>query len=176
MKSKVLAITLLATTTIIGYTGTTFASDCGMGETKYTAEGSIITENVSSNLQIGSISLTLLNEDSDKKVFDSGSLVGNVTGAEGPGVILLSHVARFSQGNSFVTNDDRAVVVGFRDFLPDGITPCSFFIHENISEISRGTRFFRNVTDVEVFADGYIDNCPGNNGNYFEISGDLCVE
>ena len=101
MKSKVVAITLLASTTMIGYSSTSFAETC------YEAGGSVTTENVTSNLQIGNISLTL--SDEGNVVFDeTGSLVGNITGTDGYGRTLLSHKARFSQGDSFVTNDDTA--------------------------------------------------------------------
>jgi len=170
MKSKVVAITLLASTTMIGYSSTSFAETC------YEAGGSVTTENVTSNLQIGNISLTL--SDEGNVVFDeTGSLVGNITGTDGFGRTLLSHKARFPQGDSFVTNDDTAELVFpyVRDTLADG-TPCSFWIHETISNIAKGTRFFKNVTSAEVFADGYISNCPDDNKNYFDLSGELCVE
>ena len=55
--------------------------------------------------------------------------------------------------------------------------PCSFYIHETISNIAHGTNFFKNVTsDTKMFADGYISNCPSQNENKFELSGELCVE
>ena len=170
MKSKVAAITLLASTTMIGYSSTSFAETC------YKAGGSVTTENVTSTLQIGNISLTL--SDEGNVVFDeTGSLVGNITGADSFGATLLSHKARFPQGDSFVTNGDKAELVFpyVRDTLEDG-TPCSFWIHETISNLAKGTRFFKDVTSSEIFADGYISNCPNENENYFVLSGQLCVE
>ena len=173
MKSKVVAITLLASTTMIGYSSTSFAETC------YEAGGSVTTENVTSTLQIGNIILTL--SDEGNEVFgETGSLVGNITGADGYGSTLLSHKARFPKGDSFVTNDDTAVP-DFQYGNPvravDGNgTPCSFYIRETISDIAKGTRLFKNVTFVEVFAVGYISNCPGDNENHFELSGELCVE
>jgi hypothetical protein len=170
MKSKVAAITLLVSTIMIGYSTTPFAQTC------YDASGSVTTENITSALQIGNISLTL--GDPDNPVFsETGSLVGNITGAEGLLTTLLSHKARFPQGDSFVTSGDKAKLAPpyVRDSLEDG-TPCSFWIHETISNIAKGTRFFKNVTSGEIFADGYISNCPNENENHFELSGQLCVE
>ena len=174
MKSKVVAITLLASTTMIGYSTTSFAETC------YEASGSVTTKNVTSTLQIGNISLTL-SDDEGNVVFDeTGSLVGNITGADDMFTTLLSHKARFPQGDSFVTNDDTAVL-DFQYGNPgravdgEGVT-CSYWIRETISDIAKGTRFFKDVTSVEVFAVGYISNCPDENENSCMLSGELCVE
>ena len=155
----------------------------------YMVSGSVTTENVTSTLQIGNISLML---GTDDEVFsETGSLVGNITGADGFGTTLLSHVARFSKGNSFNTSNDEAVLAfpesnGFSPvrlydeegslLLDEEGNPCSFYIHETISNIERGTGFFRDVTSAEIFADGYISSCPSENENYFDLSGELCVE
>jgi len=171
MKSKVVAIILFASTTMIGFSNTSFAETC------YDVGGTVTTENVTSTLQIGNIDLTL-SDDSGSTVFsETGSLVGNITGADSFGATLLSHKARFPQGDSFVTNGDKAELVFpyVRDTLEDG-TPCSFWIHETISNLAKGTRFFKDVTSSEIFADGYISNCPNENENYFVLSGQLCVE
>ena len=166
MKSKVLAITLLASTLIIGHSNTSFAENC------LTATGSVITQNVTSTQQIGQITINLLNS-SDNVVFSqTGSLVGNITGG-GFGVVSLSHVATFSNAHSFVTQDDQARITGVRDSLADG-TACSYYIHENISKIITGTGIFGNVKSVNIYADGYISNCPGENKNEFTLSGELC--
>ena len=175
MKSKGAVIALLASLTAIGHSGSAFAEVC------YEAGGTVTTENITSTLQMGSINLTL--SEYGSTIFDEqGSLVGNITGAEGPGTVILSHKARFPQGDSFVTNGDKAIVVGLRtdeDGYPlvdeDGI-PCSFLILETISEIAKGTRLFKNVTGVNIIANGYISNCPTENQNYFELSGELCVD
>jgi len=173
MKSTVIAITLtlFSSTALIGYSSTSFAEAC------YSAGGTVTTENVTPTLQMGDISLTLTNTDDGTVFSETGSLVGNITGTDGIGSTLLSHKARFPQGDSFLTKDDKADLVYpyVRSTLEDG-TPCSFWIHETISNIAKGTRFFKNVTSVEVFADGYISNCPGENENYFELSGELCLE
>lgn len=177
MKSKILAITLLASTII---SGSLAAQTC------YNASGSVTTENVTSTLQIGSISLTLSDQSNDMVVFNEiGTLVGNITGNDGFGTTLLSHVAKFPQGNRFVTNGDVAglafpepyysPVRNTVDGTPEG-TPCSFWIREKISNIVQGTRFFNNVSSVDIYADGYISSCPDDNENYFEISGSLCVD
>ena len=174
MKLKVAAITLLASTTMIGYSTASFAETC------YDATGSVTTENITSTLQIGNISLTL--SDSGSPVFsETGSLVGNITGADGYVTTFLSHKARFPQGDSFVTNDDTAVLdfqyYGNPVRAVDGNgVACSFWIRETISDIAKGTKFFKNVTSVNVIAEGYISSCPNENENQFSISGELCVE
>ena len=187
MKSKVVAITLLASSAITGYSNTLFAGaeDCvNAGSTPYTAGGTVTTENVSPTLQMGNIHLTL--SEPNGTAFDkTGSLVGNITGAESTYVTLLSHTASFSQGkgNVFVTSGDQAQVMGVRLFDDSGNLlldtdgdPCSFLIRESITKIVQGTGFFNNVTEVEIVADGYVSNCPSENKNYFDISGHLCVE
>jgi hypothetical protein len=166
MKSKVLAIILLVSTTIIGHSNTSFAEAC------FTATGTVTTQNVSPIQQIGNITLNLLNSTNNPVFSNTGSLIGNITGG-GFGVVTLSHVATFSSAQSFVTQDDQARITGVRDFLADG-TACSYYIHENISKIITGTGFFGGVKSVNIYADGYISNCPGENRNEFTLSGELC--
>jgi len=52
---------------------------------------------------------------------------------------------------------------------------CSYWVTETITDIERGTNFFKNVTSVKVTAEGYIGNRPGENLNSFDLSGELCV-
>ena len=173
MKSKVFAVTLLASTTMIGYSNIVLAETC------YEAGGYVSTENITSTLQIGNINLEL-NDESGAVLSETGSLVGNITGSDGYFTTFLSHKARFSQGDSFVTNDDTAVP----DFqygnpvrnVDSNGNACSFWITETISDITKGTRLFKNVTSVNITAEGYISSCPGENENYFSLSGSLCVE
>jgi len=141
------------------------------------AGGTVTTNNVSPTQQIGKIALTLRDTSKNKEVYsNTGSLVGTITGSDGFGATLLSHVANFAQ-DGFVTNNDKAVLVApyVRDVLADG-TPCSYFIHENISQIAQGTKFFGKVSSVNISADGYVSNCPGENKNEFTLSGELCVK
>jgi hypothetical protein len=178
MKSIAASIALLVSFTSIGLSTNAFAEVC------YDAGGTVNMENVTSTLQIGSIDLIL--SEAGKTVFDEhGSLVGNITGTDGYGVTILSHKARFPQGDSFVTAGDTAVLVEPFVRLYDesgGLlvdaegNPCSFWIHETITEIKKGTRFFNNVTSVSISADGYVSNCPTENKNFFELSGSLCIE
>ena len=168
MKSKVVAITLLASTTMIGYSSTSFANTC------YEVSGSVYTENVTSSLQIGNMSLTL--SDNSGPVFtETGSLVGNITGATGPATTILSHKARFPQGDSFVTEGDVAQLTGILDVDADYV-PCASSVYEKLTNIAKGTRFFKNVTSVDVTAIGSVSNCPNLNQNSFQLSGTLCVE
>ncbi|MEH6636153.1 MAG: hypothetical protein V7700_11565 [Halioglobus sp.] len=171
MKSKIIATALLAATTTIGYSTTSYAD-----ETCHDVSGSVSTENVTPTIQIGDISLEM------GAVFsETGSLVGNITGSDGFFTTFLSHKARFPQGDSFVTKDDTAVpdfqYYGnpVRTLDVDG-NACSYWITENITHIERGTGFFKNVTTVNVTATGYISNCPDENKNSFVLSGTLCVE
>lgn len=174
MKTKIIAMALLTTSTMIGYSATSYAETC------YEASGSVATENITPTLQLGNMSLTL-SDDSGAVFSETGSLAGNITGSDGYFTTFLSHKARFPKGKSFVTNDDVAVP----DFQYGGNPvrnvdgngdACSFWIRETISDIAKGTRFFKNVTSVNVVAEGYISNCPGENENSFELSGTLCVE
>ena len=170
MKLKAVAVVLFASTITIGYSSASLAEAC------YAVGGTVTTENVTSTLQMGSIYLTL-NEGSDEVFSETGSLVGNITGADSYGATLLSHKGRFPKGDSFVTKADKAVLAYpyIRNTLADG-TPCSFWIHETVSSIEIGTNLFKNVTSVEMFAEGYISNCPEENRNNFVLSGELCVE
>jgi hypothetical protein len=88
----------------VSYSGT------ALGEVCYNVEGTVTTENVTSSLQMGTITLAL-ESDGNTAFSGTGSLVGNITGTTGdlPLVTtLLSHTARFPQGTSFVTTDDAA--------------------------------------------------------------------
>jgi len=169
MKSKVIAITLLASSTLIGYSTTSFAE-----EICYSVGGSLTTENITPTLQLGNMTLTLSDETGE--VFsETGSLVGNITGGDASfGQSVLSHKARFPQGDSFVTDGDFAQITNVLAF--DGGVPCGFDIFERITDISKGTGFFRNVTSVDVTALGTVYNCPGINENSFGLTGILCVE
>ena len=171
MKLKIVMTTLLACMAMIGY------SNLSLAETCYNAAGTVATENVTSTLQLGSISLTLSRDGSE--VFSgTGSLAGNITGTDIYGTTLLSHRAKFSRGNRFVTSTDKANVAFpyVRKTLEDGTTPCSFWMNETISDISAGTRIFKNVTSVSIRAEGYTSNCPDENENHFDLSGEICVE
>ena len=170
MKSKGAVIALLASLTAIGHSGSAFAEVC------YEASGTVTTENITSTLQMGSIDL-ILSEDGSTIFDEHGSLVGNITGADGFGTTILSHKARFPQGDSFVTSGDKAMPVYpyVGDVDEEGI-PCSFWIHETIEKTAKGTRLFKNVTYVSISADGYVSNCPTENENFFELSGTLCLE
>ena len=171
MKLRNLSVALLMFIGMIGYSNTSLAEEC------YTVTGTVDTINVTSTLQVGTIHLVLTDTYGTVVFDETGQLTGNITGTDGIGTTLLSHRAQFPKGNIFVTRNDEAVLVSpfVRDTLPDG-TPCSFWIHETITTIEKGVKFFRNVTSVEIFADGYTSNCPDENKNHFELSGQLCIE
>jgi len=143
----------------------------------YDVTGEIITENITSTLQIGTIYITATGRETEETFSDTGSLVGNITGSDGMGTTLLSHVSRFPQGNSFVTENDRATLAYpyIRATVDGTLTgePCSFHIEETINTISRGTRFFKNITSANITAKGWISDCPNDNENYFVITGTI---
>lgn len=169
MKSKGIAIALLAATAAIGYSTTSFAE-----EICYTVGGSLTTENTTPTIQMGSMTLTLSDE-SGEVFSETGSLVGNITGGDASiGQSVLSHKARFAQGDSFRTDGDIAQIVALLEF--DGSVPCGFSVVETITDIPKGTGLFKNVTSVNVTAIGTVYNCPGINENSFELVGELCVE
>ena len=176
MFNKMYGICGIATIIMTG-----FVSQASADPICYTVSGSVTTENITSTLQIGNINLML---GSDGEFFSkTGSIVGNITGANDIGSTFLSHVARFSMGDSFNTTGDIAELAfpESNDYNPVRLfdeygKPCSFYIHETISNIPHGTGFFRNITSIEMFADGYVSSCPGGNENYFDLSGEICVE
>ena len=148
-----------------------------IAETCYNVEGAVQTINVSSNVQVGDVDLILSDAAGVVVLAESGSISGNITGNDGFGTIYLSHTVRLAQGDSFVTSNDRAQLVYpfVRNVEADG-TACSYWIHETIDNIVNGTRFFRNVSSAEIFADGYISNCSTENENYFDLSGRICLQ
>ena len=170
MKSKVLTMTLLASSTMIGYSTTTVAE-----EICYSVGGSLTTENITPTIQLGNMTLTL-SYDTGEVFSETGSLVGNITGGDAAiGQSVLSHTARFSQGDSLVTEGDVAQITGILD-VDENSVPCAFSIYEQITDIAKGTRFFKNVTSANVVALGTVSNCPNLNENSFNLQGELCVE
>lgn len=161
MKSKVVAITFLVPSLLIGYSGIIYAEEC------YSVAGSVTMQNVTQSTQIGNIDLIVSNEQ-DVVFEDAGTLIGNITDPD-TYPIILSHVAKFSKGNHFVTNGDQAYLI------PTNI-PCKFQAYEQITEIAGGTKFFKDVTDVYIQANGYVSYCPDDNMNEFELSGSVCFE
>ena len=171
MKSKIFAIALVASGTAVGYSNLSIAD-----EICYDVGGSLTTENITPALQLGNMTLTLSHGATGEVFSETGSLVGNITddSQAGFGRTVLSHKARFPQGDSFVTDGDVAQIVGLIAF--DNGVPCGFAIDEKITDIPKGTGLFKNVTSVDVTALGTVYNCPGVNENSFELSGTLCVE
>jgi hypothetical protein len=172
MKSRSIASAFLACSLLSGYSGISLAESC------YSVEGDTNTRNITPTLQIGDISLRLSDESGIEVLNESGPLIGNITGSEGIGTVLLSHRASFPFGDIFVTKNDKAVLAApyVRAALPDGVTACSFFMKETISEIANGKGLFSNVISVNILAEGYISNCPDENRNEFTLSGNICVE
>jgi len=169
---------------------TTASAELDCDNEKVEVSGTVTTENVTPTLQIGNIRV-ILDTDGEELFSETGSLVGNITGTDGYNTTLLSHVARFPKGNSFNTSNDEAKLAfpESNEYSPVRLfnetgnllvdeegKPCSFYIEETISNIERGTGVFRNVTSAEIFANGYISNCPNENKNYFELSGTFCME
>lgn len=152
-------------------------SSTGLAATCYTVEGEVKTVNKSPIMQVGTLDLLLLDKFDNEAFRGTASLVGTITGAD-ISAIFLSHTASFDEFNGFVTNGDRAVITGLRKFDDDGVTPCSFTVVEQISQIASGSGFFQNVSEVDIVAEGYISSCllDGENENEFELSGTLCVE
>jgi len=171
MKNNVLA-TILTSVLLVGYSTSSLAEIC------YAVKGTVDTKNVTSTIQIGNINLTLNDVHGDEVFSDTAPIIGNITGTDGFGTTLLSHKATFPNGNLFFTSGDKAILAFpyVRATQEDGVTPCSFWIHETIHNIEKGNGLFSNVTSAEVFAEGYISHCPNENANSFELSGELCVE
>lgn len=171
MNNKVHAIALA----VAAATGasTTLADDAC-----YTVSGNVTTINISETQQAGTIAMTLHDDHGRVAFSEDGTIFGNVTGTEAVGTTILTHSAAFPRHQRFVTRDDRADLAPpyVRATLDDGVTPCSYWIHEEITSFADGTRFFRDVSSVQIAADGYISYCPGENQNQFELSGELCKD
>jgi len=173
MKSKVVAISLFASSSILGlgYSSITFADV----EFCYDVDGYVSTQNVTQSIQVGSIDLVIKNQvDPNDVVFEStGNLVGSITSfpenyPEKP--ILLSHAAKFPKGNNFVTNGDEGYL------FPKDQYGCLFNAQEKIKEIAGGSRFFKGVTRVDIQATGEVSYCPQANMNWFYLAGEVCFD
>lgn len=155
-----------------------FAQACEIADGEvYTVKGKINTINASPTTQIGTINLTLLEDGDEAEFKEKGNLVGTITGGA-MGATILSHSARFpkdEEASDFVTTGDLAIITGIRAVDDQGM-PCSFFIHETITEISSGSGFFSNVLSVDIKADGHIAFCPTENKNKFKLSGEICID
>ena len=168
MKARSLVKTLLAATTI-AYSLAASAEIC------YDVSGSLSSKNITPSLQMGNMDFTL--HQNDQVVFsESGTLVGNIASSSAEyGMTILDHDGKFPQGNKFKTRGDVARIVGIAGAESDG-TLCAFFIEELISDMPKGTGIFKQVTAVEIMAEGTVSNCSYHNENVFTLSGQLCVE
>lgn len=146
-----------------------------VSDTCYIVKGEVKTVNISATNQSGHIDLLLLDEHGNEAFRETGNLVGTITGGDF-GETFLSHNVSFDDGSNFITSNDVATVVDIRKLAEDGV-PCSFFMHEVITNIEGGSGFFGNVKEVEIHADGYVSACfaGGENENEFELTGTLCV-
>ena len=156
---------ILITTAAIGF------ADAAPAETCYDVAGSSSSRNVTESVQIGRISLTL-SQGGTTAFNATGILVGRITGAISPIETLLSHTIRFPRGHGFITEGDHATIIGPGPYDPS----CSVAATETVSNIIVGTRFFKNVSSVDISADGYISFCPDLNENRFDLRGELCIE
>lgn len=156
-------------------------SNFSFSETCYTVEGEVKTVNNSEEnqsgsqeFQSGSIELLLLDENDNEVFRETGTILGKITNST---LFTMAHFASFNDGSTFLTSDDVAKIIGVRKLAENGI-PCSFKIHETITNIVTGSGFFSNVNDVEIHGIGYISACiaEGENENEFELSGYLCVD
>jgi len=143
-------------------------STIGHAET-YFVTGSVETSNISQQVQIGEISLTIKNASDDIVFEKSGDLTGVVIGGTTGTTTILSHIASFNKKDRFITSGDVAYITGI-------INPCSFYVTEHMSNIAVGLGFFKGVTDVDVYATGSISYCSPSDTNQFGLSGTLEME
>lgn len=155
----------------------------------YEVGGTVETENVSDTVQVGTIYVELTNKMTGEVEFaEEGLLIGTITDSDMI-TTTLSHHAQFSSGNKFTTVGDKAVITHpfVRRVLEDESgspilgedgqpIPCSFFIAETLTDITKGSKFFAKSKKVlqSVHADGYVSRCPDENSNFFELSGEFC--
>lgn len=170
----------------------TFASAAIAGNDPicYHVGGTVEMENVSDVVQVGAIHLVLTNNLTGVTEFDeTGDLVGSVTGQDmATGTTFLSHSAQFSAGNKFTTTGDAAVLNFNNEETPGNPIrysvldengtpiPCSFWIYEKLTNLKKASRFFAKARklDQNIEATGFVSNCPGENLNYFVLTGEFC--
>ena len=148
---------------------TAFSESC------YSVGGKVKTVNLGDGItQTGTVKIDLINTSGEEVFINKGQLVGTITGQEGF-VTNLSHTAILKDDSSFITNGDKAYIIGVRALTAEGV-PCSFYVKEYITDITQGNGFFGNVESVNIIADGYISIClPDENVNKFDLSGEICV-
>lgn len=127
-------------------------------------EGSTInTINVSESVQVGTIHLKLSNG-----FEEDGGVIGRITSQNETGGSTLDHNVFFTDGSRIETTGDQAQITG-----GDG-SGCSFTVEETINDFW-GTKTFKRASGT-IEAKGTINFCEGTNGNYFTLSGTLCLK
>lgn len=135
----------------------------------YEVTGKVETTNVTPAMQVGTIKVKLVNQDTGQLYYKRrGKLVGYITEVGPNGLPAdLSHVAIFRDGSYFVTSGDVVTVTG-------PISACSFGVDEQISNIIQSGGAFGDVEEVYITATGTVSYCPDDNQNRFTLDGEVC--
>ncbi len=132
--------------------------------------GSVTTTNINATVQSGSIHLILTDPETNVILFEQwGGVLGKITAQNDTGGTTLNHIIFFDEGNTIKTREDQAQIL-----FPINEYECAFQVTETISQF-KGTNQLKNLSG-EMYADGVVSFCPGDNNNSFELSGTVCFK
>ena len=158
------------------------AGECPKNFHKVDVTGTVNTQNVTADMQVGTIDMQLTSAKKGKVVFDqTGALVGHITSlgidpGTGLPVARLDHDITFAKKVEIKTSGDHATIYG------NPTTGSPVDVVEVIDNF-QGTKIFKKATG-EIIATGYLNSnveYSSNTGeyisyNYFLLSGSLCIK
>ena len=158
------------------------ANECPKNFQEVTVTGTVNTQNVTADMQVGTIHMQLTSVKKGKLLFDQpGAVVGQITAQgidpeTGLPFAYLDHDITFADGVEIETNGDLATIYG------DPTTGSPVPVVEIIKNF-QGTKTFKKATGT-IVATGYLNNTVeynSNTGEYssynsFVLSGSLCIK
>ena len=158
------------------------ANECPKNFQEVTVTGTVNTQNVTADMQVGTIDMQLTYVKNSKLLFDQlGAVVGQITDQgidplTGLPFAYLDHDITFANKVEIETNGDIATIYG------DPTTGAPVPVVEVINNL-QGTKIFKKATG-EIIATGQLNSNVEYNSNtnefisynYFELSGSLCIK
>jgi hypothetical protein len=158
------------------------ANECPKNFQEVTVTGAVNTQNVTADMQVGTIDMQLTSVKKDKLLFDQlGAVVGQITDQGfdpeiGLPFAYLDHDITFADNVEIDTNGDLATIYG------DPTTGSPVYVEEVISNF-QGTKTFNKATGT-IIATGQLNSnveYNSNTGEYisynsFVLSGSLCIK
>ena len=157
------------------------ANECPKKFQEVTVTGSVNTQNVTADMQVGTIDMQLTSVKKGKLLFDQlGAVVGQITNQGfdpeiGLPFAYLDHDITFADKVEIETNGDLATIYGDPTTGPANVV-------EVINNF-QGTKTFKNATGT-IIATGQLNSSVEQNSNtgefssynYFVLSGSLCIK